>query len=155
MLENLRVRFKLRPWRTLGIVAGIIAMCALSTANFAANFVPGIINWTIMDVPRRSVDPKRWSCLSVPANFQAADLVGTWQAGDNLIAQFDTLTLLADGTYQQTFVDHSRNYYYEGQWNKWEVEFRANGGIYLHLDKWKYCLLENTCMDPGMKGLAA
>lgn len=71
-----------------------------------------------------------------PQTFEASDLVGTWRAD---YSQYDvpdpntlgsvrgveTITLQADGTYQQAFGD-----VYTGPWNQWRLE----SGHTLHLE---------------------
>jgi hypothetical protein len=72
-----------------------------------------------------------------PTTFHEADLVGTWQAIYDLTS-VDTITLKADGTYQQIFKAPASNYYYESPWNKWHIEYSASGKPKLHLEGMRY-----------------
>jgi hypothetical protein len=78
-----------------------------------------------------------------------SDLVGTWRADYDkydfsgrcryVVTGVETLTLRADGTYQQVY-DDGRGYVYTSPWKKWYLESRRGGGI-LHLeDGWFYSL---------------
>lgn len=84
-----------------------------------------------------------WSCrlpdvgLDKPPNtFKESDLVGTWQAKYG-VERIDTITLKADGTYQQIYRQLD-GYSYESPWNKWYVEYRPTGWIYVHLEGMRY-----------------
>lgn len=139
-LKSLWGQAAYRPAVLLGIVMGIVMTCAI-----VGEFVSRINNARLWDTPRRTVDPNSWKCLPVPASFSAADLVGTWQVNKKAVAQVETLKLRENGTYQQIFSDYSQGYFFGGQWSKWEVDFRPNGGVYIRLSGWKYCLLERAC----------
>jgi hypothetical protein len=52
-------------------------------------------------------------------------------------AAIDTITIKPDGTYQQEFATNF-GYHYKGDWNKWWVEKRPSGCLYLHLDRMRY-----------------
>lgn len=77
---------------------------------------------------------------SVPATFSEKDLVGTWQATYGTPKTKDTITLRADGTYQQIFQSPESNYFYESPWNKWYIEYTSDGKPKLHLEGMRYCV---------------
>jgi len=65
----------------------------------------------------------------------------------------DTLILREDGTYQQVYENNLANYYYTGPWNRWYVEYRPSGGLYLHLEWMHYCLNgDAVCRGKGGGG---
>jgi len=76
---------------------------------------------------------------SVPSTFQEDDLLGTWQMTYGTSMK-DTITLRADGTYQQTFQAPESNYFYKSDWNEWHLEYMADGKPKLHLDRMRYCV---------------
>jgi hypothetical protein len=71
-----------------------------------------------------------------PQTLEESDLIGVWQA-EYGVDRVDTLTLKADGTYQQIYSEPN-GYFYESPWNKWFVEHRASGKIYVHLEGMRY-----------------
>lgn len=75
-------------------------------------------------------------CGGPPKAFKESDLVGTWQANYG-VDRIDTITLKADGTFQQVYREPS-GYFYESPWNKWYVEYRSSGRIYVHLEGMRY-----------------
>jgi hypothetical protein len=76
---------------------------------------------------------------SVPDTFEETDLIGTWQATYGTALTKDTITLKADGTYQQIFQSPESDYFYTGPWNKWHLEYTADGKPKLHLENMRYC----------------
>jgi hypothetical protein len=94
-----------------------------------------------------------WRCSPVPDAFQESDLVGTWQAWYFPRAVTDTLTLREDGAYRQVYEDDLANYYYTSPWNRWYVEHRSTGTLYLHLEGMRYCLgTDEICRRDGGGG---
>jgi hypothetical protein len=71
-----------------------------------------------------------------PSTSKESDLVGTWQTkypGERI----DTITLRADGTYKQVYRQPD-GYTYESPWNRWYLEYRDSGWIYVHLEGMRY-----------------
>ncbi|NIQ82575.1 MAG: hypothetical protein GTN93_31755 [Anaerolineae bacterium] len=73
--------------------------------------------------------------------LEASDLVGTWSADYEAsfgrrcwyrMTGVETLTLRADGTYQQIY-DDGRGYVYVSPWNRWRLE-EDRGASILHLE---------------------
>lgn len=81
-----------------------------------------------------------WRCPSVPETFGEDDLVGTWQAIYFPNQVTDTLVLRENGMYQQVYENRRIDYYYTSEWNHWYVEHRSSGGLYLHLERMRYCV---------------
>lgn len=91
-------------------------------SKIAMCFLLGIIGLACVGVPRRKV-------------YEVSDFVGTWRAiyqdvGFDHVSGVETITLKADGTYQQTF-EGERGYVYTSPWNKWWLE---ESGRILHLE---------------------
>jgi hypothetical protein len=100
----------------------------------------GWLRWTILALVLSGVV----GCRTVDAvnpfkTFTPGDLVGTWRTeytgieyfawdGTRKLAGVETLTLRADGTYQQIY-DDGMGYKYTSPWNKWRLE----RGYILHL----------------------
>lgn len=76
----------------------------------------------------------------VSDGFKESDLIGTWQATYGTPETKDTLKIKSDGTYQQIFQSPADDYYYEGPWNKWHLEYTTDGRPKLHLEGMKYCV---------------
>jgi hypothetical protein len=72
-----------------------------------------------------------------PSPFNETVLVGTWQAKYGS-TNIDTITLKADGAYQQVFQAPEINYYYESPWNEWHVEYSQSGKPKLHLEGMRF-----------------
>lgn len=94
-----------------------------SWSKMAVCFLLGIIGLACVGVPRRKV-------------YEVSDFVGTWRATyenvENVwgsVSGVETITLKADGTYQQTF-EGEKGYVYTSPWNKWWLE----SGRVLHLE---------------------
>lgn len=90
-------------------------------SKIAVFFLLGVIGLACVGVPTRKV-------------YEVSDLVGTWRAiyqdvGFEHVSGVETITLKADGTYQQTF-EGERGYVYTSPWNKWWLE----PGRILHLE---------------------
>jgi hypothetical protein len=93
-----------------------------------------------------------WRCTLPPETFQASDLVGTWHAISEAGVVSDVLVLREGGTYRQVY-EKSSGYRYESDWNRWWIEQRDSGGLYLHLDHMRYCdLTDEDCRRPGGGG---
>jgi hypothetical protein len=119
--------------KTFLIVLLIISACARPTG----------------EVPQE----EKWRCPSVPETFEETDLIGTWQSRYHTGSVTDTLILRGDGTYQQIYDDQLANYYYTSPWNRWYVEHRSSGGLYLHLEGMHYCLsTDEICRREGGGG---
>jgi hypothetical protein len=105
------------------------------------------------DTPKPIREEKvEWRCRPLPETFQESDLVGTWQSRHGDWAT-DTITLRENGTYQQTYYSQPDSYYYESPWNRWWVEYRPSGGLYLHLEEMRYCLFtDEVCKREGGGG---
>ena len=96
--------------------------------------------------------PGGWACPPLPVQFQESDLIGTWQAHYGSLHTTDTLVLRGDGTYKQIFV-RSDGYRYESGWNRWWLERRPSGGLYLHLEGMHKCDVTDTlCRQEGGGG---
>ncbi len=80
-----------------------------------------------------------WSYPPVSSEFKETDLIGTWQATYGSQNTTDTLKLRSDGTYQQVFQLPAGDYYYEGSWNNWHLEYTSDGRPKLHLEGMRYC----------------
>ena len=86
----------------------------------------------------------------VPDEFKESDLIGTWQATYGSPNTKDTLKLKSDGTYQQNFQSPASDYYYEGPWNSWHLEYTTDGRPKLHLEGMKYCAYTiHQCENTG------
>jgi hypothetical protein len=72
-----------------------------------------------------------------PTSFQESDLVGTWQAKYRLMTT-DTITIKANGTYQQIYEAPESDYYYKSPWNKWYLGYSTTGKPTLHLEGMRY-----------------
>jgi hypothetical protein len=72
-----------------------------------------------------------------PGTLKESDLVGTWQAEYAGGKAIDTITLKADGTYQQVYIEWD-GYFYGSPWNNWYLEYRDSGWIYVHLEGMRY-----------------
>jgi hypothetical protein len=80
------------------------------------------------------------SCSSshlLKRSIEESDLVGTWQSNYWDANGVDTLTLKADGTYQQVYEDSS-GYTYKSEWNKWYLERLPDGRQRVHLEGMRY-----------------
>lgn len=88
----------------------------------------------------QGASPTAWRCPSLPETFQEGDLVGTWRAeyGNSI----DTLIIRTDGKYRQIYTCDACGYSFEDGWNRWWLERRPSGGLYLHLEAMHRC--DNT-----------
>ena len=105
-------------WPVLATISITVVCCGL---------IQGILSIFISDA----------GYIPPPATFTEADLVGTWQANYGF-TNTDTITLKADGTYQQVFKAPEINYYYESPWNEWFIEYSLSGKPKLHLEGMRY-----------------
>lgn len=105
-------------WIALIVVALVTSMCVLPT--------PG----------RPAKDS--WRCPLVPESFQESDLIGAWQSEYFPRSIIHTIVLRKDGTYEETFVEKITNDYFVGAGNRWHLEKRPDGGLYLHLEGMHY-----------------
>lgn len=82
-----------------------------------------------------------WRCPPLPETFQESDLIGVWQTEYVPGLDTDTLVLKEDGTYAQWFVCEKcepEGYSVESS-GRWWLEYRASGGLYLHLEGMHRC----------------
>lgn len=79
-----------------------------------------------------------WRCRPLPETFQEPDLIGTWQVSHEAATSTDMIILREDGTYRQMY-EKSNGRRYESSWNRWQVERRPGGGLYVHLEGMRYC----------------
>jgi hypothetical protein len=93
-----------------------------------------------------------WRCIPPPGTFREADLTGTWRATYSAAGTTEEVTLRVDGTYRQMY-QRSDGYHFESSWQRWWLEYRPSGGIYLHLDGMHYCRLTGeVCAMPDGGG---
>jgi len=100
--------------------------------------------------PTGSIPPPDggWHCELPPDDFTESDLLGTWELASPSDYKTDTITLHEDRTYRQ-FVKLGDHYTYEGPPNRWWIDRRPNGGMYVHLEHMRYCNgIEEDCMRP-------
>jgi hypothetical protein len=82
-----------------------------------------------------------------PSTLKEFDLVGTWQAKYG-VERIDTITLREDGTYKQVYRQPD-GYFYESPWNRWYLEYRPSGWIYVHLEGMRYYKEEVELAESG------
>jgi hypothetical protein len=85
-------------------------------------------------------------------DIQEVDLVGIWEAHYADADGIDTLTLRADGTYQQVYKD-ANGYVYKSSWNKWYLEHLPDERLRVHLKEcdiihtaWLSLKAKNLCI---------
>jgi len=88
-----------------------------------------------------------WRCGPLPETFQESDLIGEWEVTDEGGTSSDVIILRGDGTYQQRY-SKSNGESYESPWNRWWVEHRPSGGVYVHLEEMRYCEGAEECRIP-------
>jgi len=93
---------------------------------------------TCKPVIPKPTETAEWACRPLPGNFRDSDLIGTWQPTDEAGVATDEIILREDGTYKQTY-QQSNGYRYESVWNRWWIEHRISGGVYVHLEGMRYC----------------
>lgn len=79
-----------------------------------------------------------WSCRPLPESFQESHLIGIWHNAGEAGTATDEIILREDRTYKQMY-QKSNGYRYESSWQRWWIEYRPRGGIYLHLEGMRYC----------------
>src|SRR3990172_4294231 len=89
-----------------------------------------------------------WACEPLPASFDTSDLVGEWEAEYGDASRLDRLVIREDGTCSQIFYDSHTDYRYVSGENRWRVEQRASGGLYVHVEGMLFCDLEEECVAP-------
>jgi hypothetical protein len=95
-----------------------------------------------------AVTEGEWRCPLPSGGFEESSLVGTWHLDDPVSPRRETIALKADGTYQQR-LEQAGEVLYESAWNRWSVERRPSGGLYLHLEAMRYCeLTGQICERP-------
>ena len=101
-------------------------------------------------LPSGSIPPPdgNWHCTPPPSDFEESDLIGTWELAASRDYRTDSITLREDDTYIQS-VELGDHFRFEGSPNRWWIDRRPNGGIYLHLEHMRYCNgLEEDCKLP-------
>jgi hypothetical protein len=96
-----------------------------------------------------------WRCQPLPDVFQKSDLIGTWQAEYGIGTDADTLILRQDGTYDQIYTCYvcEPSISFENLGNRWWVEHRASGGLYLHLEGMRRCdFTDELCLHESGGG---
>jgi len=79
----------------------------------------------------------RARCGPLPETFQESDLVGTWEVTREAGPLWHTIVLREDRTYKQMYQKPSGERY-TSPWNRWYVEHRPSGGVYVHLEGMHY-----------------
>jgi hypothetical protein len=106
---------------------------------------------TAPELKQTTLEPKQgWieRCGPLPEDFQESNLVGTWQVTQEGAVSFDIIVLQEEGTYRQTY-QKSKGDRYESPWNRWWVEHRPSGGVYVHLEGMRYChITDEVCAMP-------
>lgn len=99
-----------------------------------------------------STPARDWRCSPLPDTFDQTDLVGTWTSKRGNLST-DTIVIHEDGTFRQTFHRRANNYFYESPWNRWWLERKTSGGVYLHLEGMHYCIsTDEMCEREGGGG---
>lgn len=118
-----------------------------------AILIVAILSMSACTLCAQEPPPGVWRCPPLPKTFQESHLIGTWQAEYGAGTSIDTLILREDETYKQIYARHTDGYRYESTWNRWWLEYRASGGLYLHLDKMRRCdMWEELCYKEGGGG---
>lgn len=84
-----------------------------------------------------NADPRE--CPPLPETFKESDLVGTWVTFSGHTSEPITLTLRADGTYNQINDSPFSGYHYEGGWKRWYLERRENDTAVIHFQDMLIC----------------
>jgi hypothetical protein len=73
-----------------------------------------------------------------PADLEASDLVGTWEA-EYWRSGLDRLILRENGTFKQIYRScQVSDYVYETPWNEWWIDRLQDGRVWLHLEGARY-----------------
>ena len=130
--------------KQVSIPMAVVLLATLSSC------VPCVL--PVISVPETGQE-EDWRCSPLPETFQESDLIGTWQSRYYPGVVTDTLILREDGTYQQIYDNDRTGDHYTSSWNRWYVEYRSSGGLYLHLEGMRYCLGTNeVCRRQGGGG---
>jgi hypothetical protein len=129
--------------KRVGTTMSVVLLAALSC-------IPCML--PLISMPETSQEEDRL-CSSIPETFQESDLYGTWQSRYYPGVVTDTLVLREGGTYQQIYDNERTGDHYTSLWNRWYMEYRASGGLYLHLEGMRYCLgTSEVCRREGGGG---
>jgi hypothetical protein len=92
-------------------------------------------------------------CGPLPETFRESDLVGTWEVTREAGMSWDVIVFREDGTYKQMY-QKSNGERYESPWNRWWLEHRSSGGVYVHLEGMRHCFssMENCDRTEGGGG---
>jgi hypothetical protein len=89
------------------------------------------------------------ACPVPPKALGEEDLIGTWVA-DYANGNIDKIIIKDDGTYKQIFSSTASDLSFESSWQKWWIEQKDHGYLYLHLEGMKRCDdLETICKYPN------
>lgn len=128
-----------------GMVAAIVLSCGYCV------FLVAVIVGGWIKAPAAARDYDAAPCIRVPEGFRESDLVGTWIGSE--FGHVDTLVIRADGTYQQVYTgnpEFENTAKFISPWNRWTLEYRPNGSIWLHLRGMRRCdSVESICNNPG------
>jgi hypothetical protein len=92
-----------------------------------------------------SMDQGGWRCGHLPETFQESDLIGEWKVTHEAGTSSDVIILRKDRTYKQMY-SKSNGESYESLWNRWWIEHRPSGGLYIHLEGMRYChITDEVC----------
>lgn len=89
--------------------------------------------------------------INPPQYFQESDLSGTWQTNYEE-GRVDTITIEANGTYQQKYIDKKLDYSFETGWNSWWIEDKPDGSVYIHFTGGRYFLAGKRIAELDGKG---
>lgn len=120
------------------------------------NFLPSLIAIVLLlivsacaYVAQEQQSDSKDVCPTPPKVLDKEDLVGTWIA-DYANGNTDKVILKEDGTYKQIFSSTVSTLSFESNWQKWWIEERDSGYLYLHLEGMKRCDdLESICKYPN------
>jgi len=89
----------------------------------------------------------RESIWKPPKTFTEADLIGTWERV-NPIYDPEVLIINADHTFTQIYDEPQRSFHAEAQ-RSWQVEYRASGCVYVHLEGMRNFHLTDSAANNG------
>jgi hypothetical protein len=85
-----------------------------------------------------------------PPDLEEANLVGTWET-QYTKQSIDRLQLRADGTFKQTYEEHTEKpYVFETPWNEWQMERLPGGLMRVHLKGARYFLASPAIQAGGL-----